>query len=34
MLAQARAGNQPGRHTGSLDRAQEGDPWQEEGGEA
>jgi hypothetical protein len=34
MVANARAGNRPGRHTLGLDRAQEGDLWQEEGGEA
>jgi hypothetical protein len=34
MLAHARAGNRPGRHTLGLDRPQEGDPWQEDGGEA
>jgi FKBP-type peptidyl-prolyl cis-trans isomerase SlpA len=34
MLAQARAGNRPGRHTGDLDRAQVDGPWQEDGGEA
>jgi hypothetical protein len=34
MLAHARAGNQPGRHTLDLDRRQEVDPWQEDGGEA
>jgi FKBP-type peptidyl-prolyl cis-trans isomerase 2 len=34
MLASARAGNQPGRHTLNLSRPQEDDPWQEVGGEA
>jgi hypothetical protein len=34
VLANAQAGNQPGRHTLGLDRAQDADPWQEEGGEA
>jgi len=34
MLAQARAGNRPGRHTLGLERAQQDDPWQEDGGEA
>jgi peptidylprolyl isomerase len=34
MLANAQAGNRPGRHTLGRDRAQEGNPWQEEGGEA
>jgi carbon storage regulator CsrA len=34
MLAHARAGNRPGRHTLGLDRPQEDDPWQEDGGEA
>lgn len=33
ILAQARAGNQPGRHTGNLDRAQEPDRWRDGGGE-
>lgn len=33
MLARARAGNPPGRHTGGLDQAPEEDPWQDEGGE-
>jgi hypothetical protein len=33
MLANARAGNRPGRHTLSLDRPQQVDPWQEVGGE-
>ena len=34
ILASARAGNQPGRHTRDLSRPQEDDPWQEDGGEA
>jgi peptidylprolyl isomerase len=34
MLANARAGSRPGRHTLGLDRAEETDPWQEDGGEA
>ena len=34
MLANARAGNRPGRHTRDLGRPQEDDPWQEDGGEA
>ena len=34
MVARARAGNQPGRHTLDLDRAQRENPWQDEGGEA
>ncbi|HEY7313312.1 MAG TPA: FKBP-type peptidyl-prolyl cis-trans isomerase [Gemmataceae bacterium] len=34
MLVHARAGNRPGRHTLGLDQPQEGDPWQEDGGEA
>ena len=34
MLAQAWAGNRPGRHTLGRERAQQDDPWQEEGGEA
>ena len=34
MLAHARAGGRPGRHTLGLDRAEETDPWQEDGGEA
>ena len=34
MVARARAGNRPGRHTLDLDRAQREDPWREEGGEA
>jgi peptidylprolyl isomerase len=34
MLAHAQAGNRLGRHTLGLDRPQEDDPWQEDGGEA
>lgn len=34
VLAHARAGRRPGRHTLGLDRAEETDPWQEDGGEA
>jgi peptidylprolyl isomerase len=34
MLAHARSGSRPGRHTLGLDRAEETDPWQEDGGEA
>ena len=34
MVTRARAGNQPGRHTLSRDRAQCEDQWQENGGEA
>ena len=34
MLARARAGNRPGRHTLGLDRAQREDQWRDEGGEA
>ena len=34
LLAHARAGNQPGRHTLNLDRPQQEDPWQDEGGES
>jgi DNA-binding NarL/FixJ family response regulator len=34
MVARARAGNQPGRHTLDLDRPQRLDPWQDDGGEA
>jgi len=34
MLAHVRAGSRPGRHTLGLDRAEETDPWQEDGGEA
>jgi hypothetical protein len=33
MLVHARAGNQPGRHTLNLERAQVEDAWQDEGGE-
>jgi DNA-binding response OmpR family regulator len=34
VMARARAGNRPGHHTLSLDRAQEADPWRDDGGEA
>jgi carbon storage regulator CsrA len=34
MLARSRVGNQPGRHTLALNRQQDKDPWQEDGGEA
>jgi DNA-binding response OmpR family regulator len=34
MLARARAGNRPGRHTLSLDHPQGEDSWRDEGGEA
>jgi DNA-binding response OmpR family regulator len=34
MVARARAGNRPGRHTLGLDRAQREDQWRDEGGEA
>jgi hypothetical protein len=34
MLAQTRAGNRPSRHTLGRERAQQDDPWQEDGGEA
>jgi DNA-binding response OmpR family regulator len=33
-VARAGEGNQPGRHTLGLDRAQERDPWRDDGGEA
>jgi len=33
MLAHAQAGNQPGRHTDSLERAQVEDRWRDDGGE-
>jgi DNA-binding response OmpR family regulator len=33
-VARAREGNRPGRHTLGLDRAQERDPWRDDGGEA
>ena len=33
MLARAREGNQPGRHTLDLNRAQSEDQWRDEGGE-
>ncbi len=34
LVARAGEGNQPGRHTLGLDRAQERDPWRDDGGEA
>lgn len=34
MLARARAGNQPGRHTRSLEVAQTENAWRDEGGES
>ncbi len=34
MLAHSRSGNRPGHHTLGLDRPQDGDLWQEDGGEA
>jgi len=34
MVARVREGNRPGRHTLSLDRTQQGDAWQDDGGEA
>jgi DNA-binding NarL/FixJ family response regulator len=34
MVSRARAGNQPGRHTLGLDRAQREDSWRDDGGEA
>jgi DNA-binding response OmpR family regulator len=34
MVARARAGNRPGRHTVNLDPAQTDDPWRDSGGEA
>jgi DNA-binding response OmpR family regulator len=34
MVARVRAGNQPGRHTLALDRAQRQDQWRDDGGEA
>ena len=34
MVARARAGNRPGRHTLGFDRAQREDQWRDEGGEA
>jgi DNA-binding response OmpR family regulator len=34
MVARARRGNRPGRHTLGLDRAQREDQWRDEGGEA
>ena len=33
MLAHARAGNQPGRHTRNLERAQSEDRWRDDGGQ-
>jgi hypothetical protein len=33
MLVRARAGNQPGRHTSNLDRAQSEDRWRDDGGQ-
>jgi DNA-binding response OmpR family regulator len=33
-MARARGGNRPGRHTLVLERAQEGDRWRDDGGEA
>ena len=33
MLAHARAGNQPGRHTLSIERAQTDDCWRDDGGQ-
>lgn len=33
MLAHARAGNQPGRHTLNLEGAQRENPWRDDGGE-
>jgi DNA-binding response OmpR family regulator len=34
VVARAREGNSPGRHTRGLDRAQQADRWQDDGGEA
>jgi DNA-binding response OmpR family regulator len=34
LVAEARRGNCPGRHTLGLDRAQRADQWQDDGGEA
>jgi DNA-binding response OmpR family regulator len=34
VVARARDGNRPGRHTLGLDRAQQEDRWRDEGGEA
>lgn len=34
MVSRVRIGNWPGRHTRSLDRAQGGDLWRDDGGEA
>jgi AmiR/NasT family two-component response regulator len=33
LLAHVRVGNQPGRHTLNLERAQQEDRWRDEGGE-
>jgi hypothetical protein len=33
MLVHARAGNQPGRHTLDLERAQSEDRWRDDGGQ-
>jgi DNA-binding response OmpR family regulator len=33
LVARFHRGNQPGRHTLALDRAQRADPWRDEGGE-
>jgi hypothetical protein len=33
MLAHARVGNQPGRHTLNLEGAQDEDRWRDDGGE-
>jgi len=33
VLAHARAGNQPGRHTLNLDQAQIEDRWRDDGGQ-
>jgi hypothetical protein len=33
MLVHAQAGNQPGRHTGNLERAQTEDRWRDDGGQ-
>ena len=34
VVARVQGGNRPGRHTLSLDPAQQGDAWRDEGGEA
>lgn len=34
VVTRLRGGNRPGRHTLSLDRAQQGDAWRDDGGEA